>query len=111
MAGTLSGGRKAAKTNIKKHGKDFYANIGRLGGKAGNTGGFASGKLCKCELIKEEHAYQRCAGKKGGAKSKRGKPLAERETPIQIEEPSGGVLPTPENGFEPTKSKKKFWLW
>lgn len=32
MAGTLEGGRKAAKTIKERHGKGFYANIGRKGG-------------------------------------------------------------------------------
>ena len=61
MAGTKAGGRKAALTNKIRHGKDFYANIGRRGGQNGHTGGFAANP----ELAK-------IAGKKGGAKSKRG---------------------------------------
>ena len=62
MSGTKEGGIKAAKTNRIKHGKDFYANIGRKGGKNGHTGGFASNP----ELAK-------IAGRIGGLKSKRGK--------------------------------------
>lgn len=42
MSGTKSGGQKAAETNKRIHGEDFYARIGRMGGKAGHTGGFAS---------------------------------------------------------------------
>lgn len=61
MAGTISGGKKAAQTNIKRHGKDFYVELGRKGGKAGHTGGFASNP----ELA-------RIAGSIGGKKSKRG---------------------------------------
>ena len=61
MAGTLEGGRKAAATNKAKYGKEFYANIGRKGGRNGNTGGFAANP----ELA-------RIAGAKGGKKSKRG---------------------------------------
>ena len=61
MAGTKEGGRKAALTNKKKHGNDFYAEIGRKGGKNGHTGGFASNP----ELAK-------IAGRIGGMKSKRG---------------------------------------
>ena len=34
MAGSKEGGIKAAKTNIEKYGKDFYKNIGRIGGSA-----------------------------------------------------------------------------
>ena len=42
MAGSVEGGRKAAKTNLKLHGKDFYRIIGSKGGQAGHTGGFAA---------------------------------------------------------------------
>ena len=61
MPGTIEGGRKAAATNKKKYGNEFYANIGRKGGKNGHTGGFAANP----ELAKE-------AGRKGGKISKRG---------------------------------------
>ena len=61
MSGTKIGGIKAAITNKEKHGKDFYARIGRIGGKNGHTGGFAANP----ELAHE-------AGRKGGKKSKRG---------------------------------------
>lgn len=61
MAGTKAGGLKAAATNKRLHGEDFYARIGRRGGQNGHTGGFASNvKLAKL------------AGAKGGAKSRRG---------------------------------------
>lgn len=61
MAGNLEGGKKAAVTNKKLYGKDFYANIGRKGGKNGHTGGFAA-----------DHERARRAGAIGGKKSKRG---------------------------------------
>lgn len=61
MSGTILGGKKAAKTNIKRHGKDFYREIGRRGGINGHTGGFAANP-----------ALARLAGSKGGKKSKRG---------------------------------------
>jgi len=44
MAGTAAGGRLAAEKNKKKYGSDFYSKIGRKGGKAGRTGGFAAGE-------------------------------------------------------------------
>ena len=44
MAGTAQGGRLAAEKNKKKYGSDFYSKIGRKGGKAGHTGGFAAGE-------------------------------------------------------------------
>jgi len=43
MAGTANGGRIAAQKNKQKHGADFYARIGSMGGKRGHTGGFAAG--------------------------------------------------------------------
>jgi general stress protein YciG len=44
MAGTPKGGRIAADKNKKKHGADFYSRIGRMGGQASKTGGFAAGE-------------------------------------------------------------------
>ena len=61
MSGTREGGLKARNTNLEKHGKDFYRNIGRKGGQNGHTGGFAANP----ELA-------RTAGAKGGRKSRRG---------------------------------------
>lgn len=62
MAGTKAGGKAAANTNKTKHGADFYARIGAMGGKKGRTGGFAANP----ELA-------RIAGAKGGRISRRGK--------------------------------------
>lgn len=61
MAGTVAGGKKAAKTNKAKYGDDYYRELGRRGGKNGHTGGFAANP----ELAK-------IAGAKGGRLSKRG---------------------------------------
>lgn len=61
MSGTLKGGRKAAKTNRVRYGKDFYAKIGAKGGKLGTTGGFAASRTQAVE-----------AGRKAGKISKRG---------------------------------------
>jgi len=62
MAGTKAGGKKAAATNKAKYGKEFYAEIGRRGGKNGHTGGFAANP-----------ALAKIAGAKGGRISRRGK--------------------------------------
>lgn len=62
MAGTKLGGKRAAATNKRIHGADFYKRIGAIGGKNGNTGGFAANR----ELA-------RIAGAKGGRISKRTK--------------------------------------
>lgn len=61
MSGTTAGGKKAAATNKKKYGKDFYKIQGAKGGRTGHTGGFASNP-----------ALAVVAGKKGGEKSRRG---------------------------------------
>lgn len=62
MAGTVKGGQAAAATNKTRHGKDFYARIGRKGGQNGFTGGFAANR----ELARK-------AGAKGGRISRRTK--------------------------------------
>ena len=61
MSGTVEGGRKAAETNKKRNGADFFKRIGRKGGQNGHTGGFFANR----ELA-------RIAGAKGGRLSKRG---------------------------------------
>ena len=71
MAGTKAGGQKAAKTNKKRHGKDFYARIGAKGGRNGSGPGYTGGFAANQELAKT-------AGAKGGRISKRG--AAKKET-------------------------------
>lgn len=71
MSGTREGGLKAAETNKKKQGADFYARIGAKGGKLSTTGGFASDIVGKDGLTGAERA--KIAGAKGGKISKRGK--------------------------------------
>lgn len=61
MPGTHNGGIKAAQTNKTRHGRNFYAEIGRMGGKISRGGGFAANR----ELARR-------AGKVGGSKSRRG---------------------------------------
>lgn len=60
MVGTKAGDLKAAATNKKRHGKDFFKKIGSKGGQNGHTGGFASNP----ELA-------RIVGAKGGRISRR----------------------------------------
>lgn len=62
MSGTKAGGMKAAKTNLERHGSDFYKRIGKKGGQNGHTGGFAANRALAC-----------IAGRKGGRISRRGK--------------------------------------
>jgi hypothetical protein len=75
MAGTKLGGQRCAATNIAKYGDDFYRNIGAIGGKRGNTGGFASNKVGKDGLTGRQRAS--VVGTHGGRVSKRGKTDAE----------------------------------
>lgn len=77
MVGTLKGGLKAAKTNKELYGEDFYAKIGKRGGKISRTGGFASTKVGADGLTGIERA--RVAGAKGGRISKRGSKNTEDE--------------------------------
>jgi general stress protein YciG len=73
MAGTKAGGQKAAAKNLAKD-PNFYAKIGAKGGANGKTGGFASYTECVCPIVSMPHHKAQCAGKKGGAVSrKRGK--------------------------------------
>ncbi len=65
MSGTKYGGKLAAKTNKARHGTDFYARIGRLGGMKSRGGGFAANR----ELASK-------AGRKGGKISRRGRAAA-----------------------------------
>ena len=61
MAGTVEGGKKAAKKNLEKD-PNFYARIGAKGGKNGRTGGFY-----------RDSERARIAGAKGGKISRKGK--------------------------------------
>lgn len=65
MAGTKAGGKAAATTNKTKYGSDFYARIGKEGGRKGRTGGFFANR----DLARE-------AGAKGGRISRRTKKAA-----------------------------------
>ena len=71
MAGTLEGGKKAAETNKRKYGKDYYALIGKKGGKNGHEGGFAAETVGKDGLTGPERAKK--WGAIGGKISKRGR--------------------------------------
>jgi general stress protein YciG len=61
LAGTKTGGKKAAQTNRERHGVDFYQRIGSKGGMNGNTGGFAANRTIAMS-----------AGALGGMNSRRG---------------------------------------
>ena len=78
MSGNREGGLKAAATNKKKHGLDFFKRIGRKGGKNGHTGGFAYNK-----------ALASLAGAKGGRNGKRRGPTIKNRATIRFEFPDG----------------------
>lgn len=83
MSGTKLGGIRAAETNKKKYGREFYANIGRKGGRNGHTGGFASETPGKDGLTGPERA--KVAGAKGGVISRRGPAKNKKEPHIEDE--------------------------
>jgi hypothetical protein len=71
MSGSVTGGKQAAKTNKELYGDDFYANIGKIGGKNFNPQkpkGFAYAKL---HYSPDHPAHPATAGNVGGLKSKR----------------------------------------
>lgn len=63
MAGSVTGGKKTAKTNIEKYGPNYYKKVGRLGGIRRVPKGFAM-------MTPEQRAE---AGRKGGTISRRKK--------------------------------------
>lgn len=67
MSGTKLGGQRAAASNIKKYGPDFYRRIGSIGGSKPTSvpKGFAA-------MSPEQ---RRAAGAKGGRIGRRGKAL------------------------------------
>lgn len=68
MSGTRTGGLKAAQKNLSSN-PNFYAEIGRKGGRNGKTGGFASEFVGNDGLTGPQRA--KIAGRKGGRISKR----------------------------------------
>lgn len=63
MSQTPEGAIKAKATIIEKYGKDYFANMGKLGGQKSTSGGFGQGEMGR------ERA--RIAGAKGGRVSRR----------------------------------------
>ena len=106
MSGTVIGGKKAAQSNMKKHGKDFYKNIGKIGGKKSRNGGFASDKVGKDGLTGLERA--KLAGAIGGRKSRR-KPKKIKDVTLKLTSASKlytvlqDYIPTPRKGGDHDK--------
>ena len=70
MSGTREGGKKTAKTNKERYGKDYYRIMGKKGGQNSKNGGFASKKVGKDGLTGAERAKK--VGAIGGSISRRG---------------------------------------
>lgn len=69
MAGTKTGGQKAAQTNKQRYGANFYKVIGAAGGAKSTGGGFASKYVGPDGLTGPERAA--IQGSKGGKTSRR----------------------------------------
>lgn len=69
MTGSKLGGAKAAARLREKYGKDYFARIGKKGGKASRTGGFASEEVGEDGLTGRERAV--LVGAIGGSISSR----------------------------------------
>lgn len=70
MSGTRAGGLKTKAKVIARFGKDYYRQMGHIGGRNGTTGGFACLDTGADGLTGPERA--RVAGAKGGKISRRG---------------------------------------
>lgn len=81
MAGSRIGGLKAAETNKRLYGKDWYARIGKIGGRNGHSGGFSSTEVGKDGLTGPERA-KKC-GAIGGKLGKRGPAKKKKEENVQ----------------------------
>ena len=64
MPGTKEGGLRAARTNKKRYGAEFYPMIGRMGGLKSRGGGFQWYQENNPEKLKEW-------GRRGGSKGHR----------------------------------------
>lgn len=69
MAGTVEGGFRTRDTNRAKYGKDYYANIGYLGGIVSHP---------ETRPFTVDRQLAKRAGRNGGLKSKRGPAKAEK---------------------------------
>lgn len=105
MAGTVSGGKKAAAKNIAKN-PNFYKEIGRKGGRNGNTGGFAHTSVGIDGLTGPERA--KIAGGKGGTISRRNAAIAKQpKTPLHLA--INDQDDVPQTVLVRTTSKRKFF--
>ena len=71
MAGTQEGGLKASKKIKQRYGKDYYTQMGKIGGMKSRTGGFASTTVGSDGLTGRERAS--LSGAIGGKISRRNK--------------------------------------
>ena len=102
MSGNKAGGKKAASKIKQMHGENFYAEIGRKGGKKSAKKGFASEKVGKDGLTGRERASK--VGSKGGSISKRGPAIKElKESDLK---PRAKKATTKKKNEE---AKKRWW--
>lgn len=82
MSGTRLGGKKAAATNVERHGKDFYKEIGTKGGSV---------KHPETRPFTTDPKLASSAGRKGGQLSKRGpsKNKVQRKKVVEPEQKKG----------------------
>lgn len=74
MSGTKTGGLRAAQTNRKRYGENFYSLIGTKGGSVtGIQKGFAKDRRSLLEKLMLRPKLAKLAGKKGEKISRRGK--------------------------------------
>ena len=64
MAGTKAGGEKARKTNLERHGADYYQRLGKISG---------SQRRPETRYFFKNPKAAQIAGRKGGSISRRGK--------------------------------------
>lgn len=102
MAGTQAGGKRAAATNKKKYGDDFYKRIGRQGGSKSHP---------ETRVFATNPELARSAGAKGGKSSKRGparRPRSDKGTPRSSR---GNSSQTEEIKAESADKKKGLFGW
>lgn len=72
MSGSKIGGAKARDRNLSNN-PNFYADIGRIGGRNSSNGGFAHDSRTFWQKLLRKPKASVLAGRKGGAISRRNK--------------------------------------
>lgn len=88
IAGTKTGGQRAAQTNKRKYGEDFYKRLGAMGGGKSRTGGFGCQTVGADGLTGKQRA--RIAGAQGGRSSRKPKQTG-RKYEVQAAKSMDGI--------------------